>query len=189
MKRILYSALVAGICVMPAMANAQDMNTFVSPYIGGGFGGGELSKSGALTAGVAGGWLGSRWGFEGDVSDSADFFEQDGFRTDRRVTTVSGSGLYRIPTGTDSLRAYAAGGYGVLHPRLAEAGDLARVDVKQGAFNVGGGVMWTAGAVGLRGDVRFFRAMGDEADDTNAFGLAVSTLQFTRATVGLVVRF
>jgi hypothetical protein len=192
MKSMLTGALLTALLALPAAAAAQTTNPsiFVAPYVGGTFAGGDQTKNGALTMGAAAGWLGSRWGVEGDVAETPQFFEQDGFKTDRRVTTLMASALYRVPMGADSaVSAYAAGGFGLLRPRLAEAGGLSSVDVTQGALNVGGGLIWMKSGIGVRGDVRYVRGIGNEADDANPFGLEVSALHFLRVAAGLVVGF
>jgi hypothetical protein len=184
------SVLMATLLALPAAAAAQTTGVFVSPYIGATVGGGDLSKEGAATGGVAAGWMGGRWGLEADLAETNGFFEQDDFRTERRVTTGMASGLFRVPIAAEgALSAYAVGGLGTMKTRLAEAGNLARIDLTQSAFNVGGGLMWMRDRVGVRGDVRYLRAFGDEADDANAFGLEVSTLSFVRLSLGLVVGF
>lgn len=184
------SVLIAALATVPAAAAAQTPSLFVSPYIGAAVAGGDEAKSGAPTVGLSAGWMGARWGLEGDVAHTNGFFEQDGFRTDRRVKSAMASGLYRMGLANEgAVSAYAAAGVGVIGAQLAEAGDLARIDVTQPAFNVGGGLLWMRNAMGIRGDVRYVRAFGDEADDVNPFGLGVSTLDFVRISVGLVVGF
>jgi hypothetical protein len=141
--------------------------------------------------GVSGGWKGARWwGVEIDAAHTPGFFEQDGFRTVRRVSTVMGNILVSVPMRSENMfSVQAAGGLGVIKPRLAEAGGLAEIDVKQAGFNVGAVVAWMKNGKGIRGDVRYFRSVGDEEDDVNAFDLEVSTLHFVRVSIGLVVGF
>jgi hypothetical protein len=173
----------------PAMAGNESPKWHVTSFVGSPTAGGSAAKSGAWTVGATAGWrASSRWGAEFDIADTSEFFEQDAFRVDRRVTTVMGTFLGHLPMG-GGLSAYGAGGIGLMSVRLAEAGNLARVETDQPAFNVGGGIGWMRNRVGVRGDVRYLRAIGDEADDVNAFGVDVSSLDFVRVSVGLVVGF
>jgi len=187
------SAFLLGLLAMPASAGAQTMmpRGFVAPYVGGPLSDSSTTASGAPTVGVSAGWIGSGWwGVEGDLAHTDRFFPQDGFLTERRVMTVMGNVLVSMPTRSErAIKPYGAGGFGLIRPRLSEPGGLASIDVNQPGFNVGAGVIWMKKNVGLRGDVRYFRSVGDEADDANAFGIEVSTLDFVRASVGLHVGF
>jgi len=196
MNAIIKTFVLAAALLMPAAANAQSSTTtpadmpawYVSPFLGSATAGGDAARSGAPAMGVAVGWSGRAWGAEFDIADAPAFFQQDDYRIDRRVATVTGTFLARMPLG-HSLTAYGAGGFGLMQVRLAEAGNLARVETDQPAFNAGGGLMWMKSRVGVRGDVRYFRAMGDDADDANPFALDVSSLDFVRVAVGLMVGF
>lgn len=193
MNALMRSALLAGLLAAPALASAQDRATiFVAPYVGATSGGGDAAKSSAPTVGVAAGWLGTQWwGFEADLANTNGFFLDDDFRTKRSVMTFMGNALVGVPvmSGNTVMKLYGAAGFGMIRPQLTEAGGLRTIDVKQPGYNVGAGITVMKNKVGLRGDVRYFRAMGDEADDANGFDLKVSSLHFVRVTGGLVVGF
>jgi Outer membrane protein beta-barrel domain len=132
--------------------------------------------------------MGSHLGLEGEIADSPDFFEQTGFLTYRRITTVMGNALWSF--GPNGARVYVAGGAGLIRPHIAEPGDLASVDVNKFGFNVGGGVVGHISEhTGVRGDVRYFRTTGTSDADVNSFGLDLSRFEFWRAYAGLVVKF
>lgn len=187
MQRIVVMAIAVAALAVPSAAAAQESrNWFVSPFIGMTFGGDTTTN--APVYGAAAGWIGGRLGFEGEVADAPDFFEQTGFLTHRRVTTVMGNGIYRFNRG--GVQTYAAGGAGLVRPHLAEAGDLLTVEVNKFGFNVGGGFIGRFSEhSGVRGDVRYFRTAGTSESDANPFGLDLTRFEFWRASAGLVVTF
>src|SRR5262245_31068462 len=191
MRRIVVLATVVAALSIPSMAAAQTESTesrgwFVSPFIAATFGGDTTET--APFYGASGGWMGRRIGFEGEGANAPDFFEPTGFLTYRRVTTLMGNAFYRFMTG--SVQPYAAGGVGLVRPHLAEAGELAVLEVNKFGFNVGGGVFSRiSDHTGLRGDLRYVRTAGTSDSDANPFGLDLSRFEFWRTSAGLVFRF
>lgn len=187
MRPIVVLAIAVAALAVPSLTAAQESSGwFASPFIGMTFSG-DTTKS-APVYGAAAGWIGGRIGFEGEVADAPDFFEQTGFLTHRRVTTVMGNGLYRFHRG--GVQPYAAGGVGLVRPHLAEAGDLLTLEVNKFGFNVGGGVIGRLSEhSGVRGDVRYFRTAGSSDSDANGFGIDVTRFEFWRASAGLFVSF
>jgi hypothetical protein len=189
MRRIVVLTIVVCAVSMPSITAAQSASHswFASPFIGASFGGDTTTS--APVYGASAGWMGGRFGFEGEVADAPDFFEPNGFLTHRRVTTVMGNALYRFWSG-GSAQAYAAGGAGLVRPHLAEAGDLAVLEVNKFGFNVGGGIIGRFSEhTGIRGDVRYLRTAGTSDSDVNPFGLDLTRFEFWRASAGLVVKF
>ena len=188
MKRVVALAITLAALSIPSAAAAQNKSAwFAAPFIGMTFSG-DTTKS-APVYGAAAGWMGSRLGFEGEVADAPDFFEADGFLTHRRVTTVMGNAMYRFWSG-GAAQVYGAGGVGLIRPHLAEAGDLAVIEVNKLGFNVGGGIIGHISEhTGVRGDVRYFRTAGESDSDANPFGLDLTRFEFWRASAGLVVKF
>ncbi|HYN07205.1 MAG TPA: porin family protein [Vicinamibacterales bacterium] len=190
MKMFTTSAMLAVLlAASPAFAQPpRTRNWVVSPFVGS-TSGGDATQS-ATTVGVSGGWRGNSWiGVEGDLGWTPEFFEQDGFRTTRRVLTVMGNGVLNVPSSRDNLRPYVSGGLGLFHPRLSEAGGIFSVDARKLGWDAGGGAEFFQGHVGVRGDLRYFRGLRKTDDDTNAFDLDFSKFGFWRATVGMAVRF
>jgi hypothetical protein len=189
MRRIVVLALVVCALSVPSLASAQteSHSWFASPFIGATFGG-DTTRS-APVYGASAGWMGGRLGFEGEVADAPDFFEPNGFLTHRRVITAMGSALFNFWSG-GAAQAYAAGGAGLVRPHLAEAGDLAVLEVNKFGFNVGGGIIGHLSEhTGVRGDVRYLRTAGTSDSDANPFGLDLTRFEFWRASAGLVVKF
>jgi opacity protein-like surface antigen len=99
-----------------------------------------------------------------------------------------GSALYRFSTG--GVQPYAVGGVGVVRPHLAEAGELAVLEVNKFGFNVGGGIFGRiTDHSGVRGDIRYLRTAGTSDSDANPFGLDLTRFEFWRASAGIVVTF
>ena len=68
----------------------------IAPFLSGQMGGDALHKNTAV--GVSGGWKSNSWlGAEADFSWAPQFFEQNGFTTERQVTTLVGNVVVSIP--------------------------------------------------------------------------------------------
>jgi hypothetical protein len=188
LTRTFTAAIVTAACVLAAPSAAR-ADWIVSPFVGAHVGGDAPRTSPAV--GVSGGWMGTIVGGEVDLGYGPEFFAQNGFTTDRRMLTVMGNVIVTSPWGSrDTFKPYVSGGLGVLEPKLSEAGGIFALDAKKLGMDVGGGAMgFFNRTVGLRGDIRYFRGLRKSDDDTNAFGLDLSTFHFWRASVGLAVRF
>jgi hypothetical protein len=181
--------VLAVILMSSGPASAQTSSKWVvAPFVGSTAG--DDATQSATTVGVSGGWRGDGWlGVEGDLGWTPEFFEQDGFRTTRRVLTLMGNGVVNVPTRSNNLRPYVSGGLGLFHPRLSEAGGIFDVDAHKLGWDAGGGAEFFQGSLGVRGDLRYFRGLRKTDADVNAFDLDFSKFGFWRATVGLAVRF
>ena len=188
MKTFRISVGLAAMLTMssPALAQSQRSNWVVTPFLGSTSGGSAPQT--AATIGISGGWTKGRFGIEGDLGWTPEFFEQDGFRTTRRVLTVMGNGVVNVPAGSRHWRPYFSGGLGSLQPKVSEAGGLFSVDERTLGWDAGGGADILQGRIGLRADLRYFRRL-KSADDQNAFNLDFSKLGFWRVTAGMAVRF
>lgn|SRR5262245_13089033 len=179
--------LAALVVSSPSIARADWV---LSPFLGGNVGGSATESS--ASAGVAGGWSGRRLGAEADVAWAPEFFEQNRFLTERRVTTVMGNAIVPIPAGArDRFQPYVSGGLGLIRASLSEPGGLvALTDRNTFAGDVGGGVsVFFTRSIGVRGDVRYFHGLGKEDPDANGFNPDLSALHFWRTSIGLAVRF
>lgn len=178
---------------MPTSAHAADWfsrtDWFVSPFTSTQTGGDSPITSPGV--GVSGGWMGSRIGGEVDFGYAPEFFDQNGFVTNRRMITVMGNAIAPLPwISTSAIKPYVVGGVGVLKPRLSEAGDFFALDARKFGMDLGGGAMvWANPHVGVRGDARYFRGLRKSDADTNNFGLDLSTFHFWRISAGLVTKF
>lgn len=190
----------AAACVLLSAAPAR-ADWFVTPFIGGNFGGATnqplFGKTDAITKpgtwGVTGGWTSGGWlGIEGDVAYAPNFFDSDnGFITKRSVTTLMGNGRLALPLGGKGgkIRPFVSGGAGLLRPNLAEAGGGAEVAANKFAWNLGGGVTGLlTDHVGITGDIRYTRAM-DKNEEPNPFGVQFDGLDFWRGAIGVTLKW
>jgi outer membrane protein with beta-barrel domain len=181
----------------PAAARADGM---IIPFFGVNFGGdsGKELEEGVdadrFTWGASFTYMGGGVvGVEGDIGYSPDFFG----KTDAggsSVLTLTGNLLLGVPFGGQSgfgVRPYALVGIGVVRPDREEVEeDLLDFGEYKPAWNFGGGIMmFFASHVGVRADVRYFRTF----EAVELFPVDVDEpgddLDFTRGSVGLILRF
>ena len=85
------------------------------------------------------------------------------------------------------IRPYASGGVGLIKTSVDNPSDLFEGNNNFG-FNVGAGLMgFFSDNIGLRGDIRFFRAVNNNSDDN--IDLTLNSFRFWRGTVGVTFRF
>jgi hypothetical protein len=168
---VLLTVIVAS---MVGRAHAQWVAT---PYLGVNLAGDAEFRRGG--PGGSGGYFGDRVGFEFDVQRHHHFFKDENVDLVPN-NCVPGAGAACIDLNTDAWsfmgnvvvfvsgtgtkwRPYGAAGLGAIHAWIQGPGDQYDVGQTNPAFNVGGGVIyWLNARVGLRGDVRYFRAFVDE---------------------------
>jgi opacity protein-like surface antigen len=188
------------LALSPASAGADWLLT---PNIGAGFGmGGGGNDAGGgehLTYGVSLGWMGEGIiGWEADLSYTPEFFEGDDDDLDlintgdSNVTSIMGNILVGIPIGGQTgggVRPYFAGGAGLLQSRIEDADAVFEIDNNDFGINLGGGVMgFMTDNVGFRGDLRYFRAFGED-EGNDQVDLDLSDFDFWRGTVGVTFRW
>jgi opacity protein-like surface antigen len=182
--------------VTPGLARADFL---ITPFFGVNFGGDSGQElSNAVDAsqynwGVSIAWMGAGvFGVEGDIGYSDDFFG----KTDRggsSLLSMSGNLLLGIPFGGQEgfgVRPYGVVGVGVVRPEGDAFPEAEAFGDNRVAWNFGGGVkVFFASHVGMRADVRYFRTF--EAVDVLDIDLDADTgdLDFTRGSIGLILRF
>jgi len=207
-KSIITASLaILGFTASPSPASADWLFT---PFIGTTFnaaanfndafeGGDDFEQQ--FTYGASLGWMGAGMiGFEFDFGYSPNFFEtavtdDDDFEfvDDSNVTTLMANVILGVPIGGQSgfgVRPFAVGGVGLIRTRLEDADDFFdEVDSNDFGFNVGAGLnIFFADNIGVRGDIRYFRAFGDDEDE-DAFDFRLTEFDFWRATVGVTFRW
>jgi opacity protein-like surface antigen len=207
-KSIITASLaILGFTASPPPASADWLFT---PFIGTTFnaaanfndafeGGDDFEQQ--FTYGASLGWMGAGMiGFEFDFGYSPNFFEtavtdDDDFEfvDDSNVTTLMANVILGVPIGGQSgfgVRPFAVGGVGLIRTRLEDADDFFdEVDSNDFGFNVGAGLnIFFADNIGVRGDIRYFRAFGDDEDE-DAFDFRLTEFDFWRATVGVTFRW
>jgi opacity protein-like surface antigen len=195
--------IISALSLMLAPATASAQSWFVSPFFGGNFGGsadfGDFPDNDdaverRMDFGASLGWNPNVVGFEIDFGYSPNFFEDTaGDRNfefgDSNVTTLMGNVLFSAPSGT-GFRPYASAGLGMIRANVSSGtglfNDLSTNDL---GINIGGGLNANFNDnVGLRGDLRYFRALQDNEAD-NDLDLSLGSFDFWRGSVGLTFRW
>jgi hypothetical protein len=110
-----------------------------------------------------------------------------------KVITFSGNTLIGPTIGP--VKAYGAVGLGDLFLNVTSASSLlipnpATISTNYFTVNVGGGVMgFFTEHLGVRGDLRYYRAFGFKVADVQGAGLSLDRFDFWRATIGLALKF
>lgn len=199
--------VMMGTAAMPAKASADWLLT---PFVGTTFGAGAEFDDGfeggeeferQFTYGASLGWMGAgAIGFEVDFGYAPNFFEtltgdDDGFdfADDSNVTTLMANILVGAPIGGQSgpgIRPFGVAGVGLIRTSVTAVDDFFdEVDTSDFGFNLGAGIIgFFTDNVGIRGDVRYFRAFADDEVDDD-LDLGISDFDFWRATVGVTFRF
>ncbi|HMF61215.1 MAG TPA: outer membrane beta-barrel protein [Vicinamibacterales bacterium] len=184
---------------MPTRASADWLFT---PFIGATFGGdAEVGGSGddfknkferRLSYGATLGWMSHGiLGFEADFGYSPNFFRaddnNDNFNLvgDGNVTTLMGNLVIGASQGP--VRPYVSGGVGLLKSKVDDAGQFFDASRNDFGYDLGAGLGVFGGNVGLRGDIRYFRSLQSNDDDSIDFSLG--SFKFWRGTVGVTFKF
>jgi hypothetical protein len=110
-----------------------------------------------------------------------------------RVITFSGNTLIGPTIGR--IKAYGAVGVGDLHLNVTRLSSLvipnpSSISTNYFTVNVGGGVMgFFTTHLGVRADLRYFRAYGFKVTDLETAGLALDRFDFWRASIGFAAKF
>jgi hypothetical protein len=189
--------LCALLAVLAAPAAVQAGDWMITPFGGFVFGGDLSANTDGLGRdekhGVYGldlGYMGDgAFGFEVDFGYSPDFFGGDDAAVpDNNLTSLMGNLVLSAHFG-DRGRLYVSGGGGLLKSRVNSTDDFFDVSRNDFGVDAGAGVLLPVGdRLGLRGDVRYFRNVGDPEPD-NEFDIDFGSFDFWRATAGLTLRF
>jgi hypothetical protein len=195
MLRLFTYAVLTVVSVLVGVHTAHAQG-FVSPSLGVTLA--NASGEGRADFGAAFGWVDPREpiGVELDVVYAPSFFGGSGTYGANSVTTVmgnvilagGGTGRYGFGRRREaSIRPYASGGVGVMHEVITTAVPGERIPNNDLGLNLGVGVMaLPRRSVGVRGDVRYFRNLVNNATATSVdFG----AFHFWRASIGLVLGF
>jgi hypothetical protein len=193
--RVIGTALVA-IMLAPVPARAD---TLLIPFFGVNFGGdagkefSEAFDTSQYNWGVSIAFMGGGvFGVEGDLGFSPDFYG----KTDvggSNVLTLTGNLLIGIPFGGQQgfgVRPYGLVGAGLLKSTSDFGTAVAEIDENDLTWSAGGGVLLFFGTtVGLRFDVRYFKTFDDLEILGVPIGQSPGKVDFTRGSLGLVLRF
>jgi hypothetical protein len=198
MKNVRRALAYAVVVVVAILTNVHPAHAqgFFAPSLGVTLA--NQSGEGRADFGAALGWIDPREpiGVELDVVYAPSFFGGAGVYGANSVTTVmanlivAGGGGGRYGFGrrrASSVRPYVSGGAGLMHEVVTTAVAGERVANDDFGLNLGAGVMaLPRRSVGVRGDVRYFRNLVNNATATSVdFG----AFHFWRASIGLVIGF
>ena len=192
--RVIAALAAVVITLAPAPARADG---FFIPFLGVNFGGdsgkefSEAFETNQFNWGASLGWMGGGvFGFEGDFGYSPDFYG----KTDAGGSgafTATANVLLGLPFGGQQgfgVRPYGLVGVGL----LSSTSDFGtpEIDENNVTWSAGGGLMLFFGTrAGLRFDVRYFRTF----DDLEILGIPIAQspgkVDFTRGSLGLVLKF
>jgi opacity protein-like surface antigen len=195
------------LAVIPSLAapSAASADWVLTPFIGGTFGGSADISGGGTGTNVASDFerklvygasllgMGNGVGFEVDFSYAPNFFggatRNAGvdFVGDGNVTTLMGNLVVGPSHG--AVRPYAAGGIGLMKSKVDSAGQFfSGIDSTSWGVNAGGGIMgFVSDNVGIRADIRYFRALSSA--DPGDLDFSLGSFNYWRGTVGLTIGF
>ena len=196
--RIIGAALIA-IAFAPVPARAD---TMITPFFGVNFGGDAGQKfsdafdTNQFNWGASISFMGGGvFGVEGDFGFSPDFYG----KTDlggSTVLTATANLVIGIPFGGQhgfGVRPYGVVGAGVLNSKSdfgTGVAEIAEIDENDLTWSAGGGVLLFFGTrAGVRFDVRYFRTFDDLEFRGVSIGRSPGKVDFTRSSLGLVLRF
>jgi hypothetical protein len=170
-----------------AAASPVQADTMISGHAGKAFGG-DLGDS-VTTYGGALTFMGDgSFGFEIEGAYTPDFFGNDAFFVENNVSSLMASILLGSRFG-ESGRVFASVGGGLLKTRASDIDEFFDVDRNDFGMSAGVGAMGFLGNnLGLRGDVRYYRNLGDPEPD-DEFDLDFGEFSFWRGTAGIVLKF
>jgi len=193
--RVIAIALVA-ITLAPVPARADVM--FI-PFFGVNFGGdsgkefSEAFDTSQYNFGASLAFMGAGvFGVEADFGFSPDFYGKTEIGGSNAFT-ATGNLIIGIPFGGQKgfgVRPYGLVGAGLLTSKSDFGAGVAEIDENNVTWSAGGGVLIFFGTrAGIRGDVRYFRTF----DDLEILGLPIvqspGKVDFTRGSLGFVLRF
>jgi hypothetical protein len=180
--------------MMPSEATAD---WIVRPFVGAALGPShgfvdleQTSGDSKLVWGAAAGWRPRAVGIEFEVSVLPGFFDGPAdLITAGSATTIMGNVTWQLPKPHESsrLRAYIAGGAGIVRVRLEDALDAFSSKTSLAAGSAGGGVLIRLRPrLDINADVRYFKT---QFGDVDRAGFSEQFVSFTRLTGGVVLRF
>ena len=172
----------------PSPASAEWLLT---PYIGGALF--DIPDSSVRpTVGGSVLWSGPIAGVELDVNVTPDFLEgAKGVALDKSgLFSLMGNAVVQFPTRSNRVRPYLVAGGGLLQTSATTADGVIDSSRSQFGFNAGGGLTaFLTSRVGLRADLRYFRAAQSAEAAAESKRLGLEPIQHVRATIGFAFRF
>ena len=150
----------------------------------------QISGDSKLVLGAAAGWHRRAIGVEFELTTVPGFFDGgDDLIVEGHLTTMMGNVTWQLPKPHESsrLRAYVAGGAGIVRVHLEDALDAFSSTTSLAAGNAGGGVLVRLRPrFDINADVRYVKT---QYGDVDRAGFSEQFVSFTRVTAGVVLRF
>lgn len=192
MKRL---TIMASTLLLLGLARDGAAQGFINPFIGTTLSS-PSAKGGHSKAGfgVAFGGIGKIIGGETEIAYYPEVIDTTANNLDKsRVITFSGNTIIGPTIG--AVKPYAGLGAGNLNLNVTSLSSVVvpnptNISSNYFTFNVGGGVMGFFGShLGVRGDLRYYRAFGFKLGDLAGAGLSLDRFDFWRASFGLAAKF
>ncbi len=191
--RVASAAILAIFLLVPAAPARADV--VLTPYVGSLFGGdlqgtaGHKVSYGGSAAFMGGGIFGAEIGF----NFTPEFFQDTVSSPDIAQASLMGNLIIGIPMGNadqgGQVRPYVTGGAGLLRTSARQSELFDRFSSNDFAINFGGGIMaFFNEHVGLRGDIRYFRALTDD-NPGSGVDFDLTDFDFWKWDVGAAFRF
>jgi len=195
MRRRMRRGIAVGVCAamfVLGTTNLAHADGFISPFIGGSFGGDsgcpEIANCNTKTRniGVGIGSLGSVIGGEFEFNFIDQFFGQT-TGVSSNMFTMMGNVMFAPKVG--AIQPYVLTGLGLMKAHVEfTPTSLVSTDNNDLAWDIGGGIMgFFTPHFGIRGDLRYFRSFENNEDETLDIGL--SDFDFWRGSVGVSFRW
>ena len=191
----MYRSVLLGAVVVLFAAHDAAAQGFVAPFIGTTLT--SPSDTGSRTKpgyGVAFGGMGKVAGFETELAFYPEVIDNTANGLSKsRVISISAGTLLGPTIGR--VKPYVAFGGGNLHLNVTGLASVVipnpeSISNNYFTFNAGGGVMgFFTEHLGVRGDLRYFKAFGIKLEDLQNAGIQLDKFNFWRASFGLAVKF
>ena len=191
----MHRPILFGVLLVVFAAHDAASQGFVSPFVGTTLT--SPSSSGSSTKpgfGVAFGGVGRIVGAETEIAFYPEVIDNSANALAKsRVISIAGGPLIGPTIGR--VKPYVALGAGNLHLNVTGIASVVvpnpeSISNNYFTFNAGGGVMgFFTDHLGVRGDLRYYRAFGIKLTDLEEAGLALDKFNFWRAGFGLVAKF
>ena len=191
----MHRSLFLGVLLVVLAAHDAAAQGFISPFVGTTLT--SPSDRGSSTKpgfGVAFGSVGRIVGAESEFAFYPEVIDNSANAVAKsRVISISGGPLIGPTIGR--VKPYVALGVGNLNLNVTGISSVIipnpeSISNNYFTFNAGGGVMgFFTDNLGVRGDLRYYRAFGIKFEDLEESGLALDKFNFWRASFGIVAKF
>jgi Outer membrane protein beta-barrel domain len=193
MRRGFYVFALAAALAVAGWPERAYADGFFSPWVGSNFANepGDGRGSFGFTAGSLGRGVVAVGG-EFDFGYSPNFFGASSLFGNNNVLSAMGNVIVGVPFGGRrglGIRPYVTGGIGLIRSVVEGPANILDVQNNDPGFNLGFGVMgFLSDHVGVRGDLRFMRTFSTDDTTPNPLDFNLSTFDFWRGSVGIVLR-